>query len=470
MINKSAFIGQFIEDINKTYDFQEELGSGAYGKVFRIKKKTTGELYACKKMNKRQINNKERFRLEIDLLKATDHPYIVKLYELYEDNVYIYLVMEECKGGELFDRLAIRSKSKNLYTEKEACSVFKKIMSAINYCHSHGVCHRDIKPENILFSDKSEGSIIKVADFGLSKLFSSEDKIMTSIVGTTFYMSPEVLNGKYTEKCDIWSAGCILYIMLCGHPPFYSSSDNDLIRKIKGKMYSFSYPEFKKVSNEAKDLLVRMLCDENIRLSAQEVIDHPWMKFNAPNSKEEILHLDLSNFTEFASMNKLKQGIFTFISNRLSTEDSLKLIEIFNSIDKNRDGVLTLKEIKEGIIFLQSNSKEKSKEVELFLKGYEQIFDSVDLDRNGQINYSEFLAASIDHKKITKKEMIYDAFRAFDSNHEGRISLKDLTEIVKPIKKEDVDYIKGIFTKYDKDKNGFLDYNEFLLAFDSDNS
>ena len=468
MINKSVFIGQFITDINQYYNFEKELGSGAYGKVFRVQHKETKKYYACKRMNKRQISNKERFKVEIDLLKATDHPFIVKLIELYEDNIYLYLVMEECKGGELFDRLAERSKNHQLYTEKETCEIFKKIITAINYCHAHGVCHRDIKPENILFSDKEDFSTLKVADFGLSRVFSAEEKIMTSVVGTTFYMAPEVINGRYNEKCDIWSAGCILYIMLCGRPPFFAKNDNDLIRKIISKVYSFNYPEFQLISSDAKDLITRMLCDQDKRLSAQGVLDHPWIKNNAPNSKEQLLNLNFHNVTEYLSMNKIKKSFFSFMATRLNNEEVSKLIDAFNAFDKNRDGVLTFKEVKNGITYMRQNYKGNKEELQALEENIQKVLKEVDLDNNGQINYSEFVACAIDHKVLLKKESIYEAFKAFDSNKTGNLTLKNITDIIRPSNKEDIQYLKDLFDKFDVDKNGYIDYNEFLNSFDKE--
>ena len=210
MINKSHFIGEHIDDIGKSYEFIKELGKGSYGQVFRCQNKITGNVYACKKMNKKKIKNKEQFKTEINLLRATDHPNIIKLYDIYEDNKYMYLIMEECNGGEFFDSLAKRAKEKKMYTEKECARIFKQILEAVNYLHAHGVCHRDLKPENILFSNVADDSCLKLIDFGLSKVMDG-DNTLKGTVGTTFYMAPEVITGNYNEKCDIWACGIILY-------------------------------------------------------------------------------------------------------------------------------------------------------------------------------------------------------------------------------------------------------------------
>ncbi len=171
-----------------------------------------------------------------------DHPNIIKLYEVYEDKKYVYLIMEECTGGELFDRIFERISNKNLYTEKEAVAIFKDYMSAICHCHSQKICHRDLKPENLLCLDTSNNSPIKVIDFGLSQIYTSTNHKMSTKVGTAYYVSPEVLEGNYDEKCDIWSSGVILYILLSGDPPFNGQNDNEIYRKIAKKKFSFPSP------------------------------------------------------------------------------------------------------------------------------------------------------------------------------------------------------------------------------------
>lgn len=457
MITKTSFIGQFISDINNYYTFTKELGSGAYGNVYRVQNKLTGEIRACKKMNKKKIKNKERFKIEIDLLKATDHQNIVKLYEIFEDQVYLYLIMEECLGGEFFDRLAQRAKTSNLYTEKEAARIFKQLISAINYCHCHGVCHRDIKPENLLFASMEDDSPLKMIDFGLSKIFSAQDHAMKSIVGTTYYMAPEVIKGKYDEKCDIWSAGVILYIMLCGRPPFFGKTDDEIMRRIARKSYTFDYPEFKKISRDALDLVASIFVDAESRPSSQDILDNPWVNELAPNSTEEVLKLDFDHLKEYSNLNKVHKSVISFVSFRLKDEDTRELSKIFKSFDINNDGVLSMKEVQEGFKVLQSN-----KSVRLGHNELEAIFNNMDLDRNGMINYNEFISAMIDYKSSIKTAQVYEAFRAFDTDNNGKLSYNELAAVIRPQTEEDIAYLKDLFTKFDLNGDGEIDFDEFI--------
>jgi calcium-dependent protein kinase len=231
MIRKSTFVGSHRENIKKYYTFIKELGHGSYSHVYRCQSNATGNVYAVKQFDKKYIKDEKMIKTEIKLLKAMDHPNIIKLYDTYEDKDYLYLLMEECNGGELFHRLAENAKNHKMYTEKDAASIMKQILQAVNYLHSHGVCHRDLKPENILFSSMEAKSQLKVIDFGLSKVLNEIDEVMKGEVGTLYYMAPEVIEGKYNEKCDVWSCGVILYIILTGHPPFFFKKR----RKIKTK-------------------------------------------------------------------------------------------------------------------------------------------------------------------------------------------------------------------------------------------
>lgn len=380
-----------------------------------------------------------------------DHPHVIKLYEIFEDNRYLYLVMEECSGGELFDRIIERINAHKMFTEKEAALMFKQMMSAICYCHAAGICHRDLKPENLLFLGKESDSPLKVIDFGLSRIFQKDDHKMSTKVGTAYYVSPEVLLGNYDEKCDIWSSGVILYILLCGDPPFNGANDNEIYRKIQAKKYTFPSPQWDKVSSDAKDLIKHMLCDPDKRYTAEEVLKHTWVNNLAPNSPEVVLNLNTDSMKNYTNSNKLKKAVLTFIASRLKEDDIKELKDIFMNLDKNKDGTLTLEEIKEGIEQLKDSNINA-----------EEIFKSIDTDSSGVINYTEFLAATIDKKVYLKEERLYEAFKAFDTDSSGKISAQEIIKIMKA-DLSDADAIENMVKKFDTNGDGEIDYNEFIL-------
>jgi len=199
----------------------------------------TKETKACKKLSKRKICNKDKFKEEIDILKQIDHPNIIKLHEVFEDKNDYYLIMEECSGGSLFDRVFSKLSSKKQISEKNIALIFKQIMDALNHCHAQGICHRDLKPENILFLNDSDTSPLKLIDFGLGVLNQNEDAKFAEKVGTPHYVAPEVLNGEYDLKCDIWSAGVILYNLISGTQPFDGKNEKEIYTAINTKKVYF---------------------------------------------------------------------------------------------------------------------------------------------------------------------------------------------------------------------------------------
>ncbi len=458
MINKSHFITEHIADIHDTFNFIKELGQGSYGHVIRVQHKVTGHIFACKRMNKHQIANKARLKTEIDLLKATDHPNIIKLYGIFEDSVFLHLVMEECLGGEFFDRLAKRAKELNMYTEKDAGRIFKQILDAVNYLHAHGVCHRDIKPENILFSTIEEESPLKLIDFGLSKIFNGDNNTMKGTVGTTFYMAPEVITGKYNEKCDVWACGVILYIMLCGKPPFYSRDENELKAKICSMQYTFDYPEFAKISDEAKDLIRSILVPKEQRPSIQEVLQHKWIKENAPHSSNEVLNIDWFHIKKYSKLNLMQKCVINFTAFRLTEDETRKFVDMFKSIDENSDGVLTMEEIKKGIEKCQFGMK---------ISGDDLInmFNEMDVDKNGLINFTEFISALMDYEKFIKKEQLLECFSSYDTDNSGKISFDEFCDMIKPQNEEEKKDLYILYKKLDTNNDGEIDFDEFMTGF-----
>ena len=448
--NKQFFVGKTEGELTKFYEVIKQLGKGSYGKVYRIKNRTTGEIRACKQLSKSNIKDLDKFNREIDILIKTDHPNIIKLYEVFEDSRFLFLVMEECNGGELFEKIMKHIETKKMYSEKEAAKIFKQMMSAIAYCHSNKICHRDLKPENILYSSEDENSLIKVIDFGLSRIW--KGKNMTTKVGTAYYVSPEVLAGKYDERCDIWSAGVILYILLSGEPPFNGHNDNEIYRRICKMTFTFPENKWRKISKEAKELIKMMLSPEDKRPTATQVLEHEWFK-QVESEKETQLDFDLDKIKKYIHSNNLKKIVLTFIASRLKDNEVSDLRETFKAFDINKDGSITFDELKIGLTKLNID-----------ITTIKDIFNSIDTDKSGRIDYTEFIAATLDEKLYLQEQRLYEVFKTFDKDNTGRITIEEIMKVLKleNDNPESEEKVKQILKGIDKNGNGQINYNEFL--------
>jgi calcium-dependent protein kinase len=326
-------------------------------------------------------------------------------------------------------------------------------MSAIEYCHNKGIVHRDIKPENLLYLKKGDetNNPLKIIDFGLSQTLNTK-KILSSKVGTAYYVSPEILAGKYTEKCDIWSAGVILYVLLSGEPPFNGPSDSVIYSKIKKMKFTFPANRWKNISEEAKDLLSKMLAPENERYTASQVLAHPWFKI-VTELKLEKLNFSSNFFKEYKESNQLKKIILLFIASRLQDNEIDDLKDIFKAFDRNNDGQICYKEFEEGLMKLQSKQI-KADEVHSY-------FNLIDTDKNGKIDYTEFLAATMEKKRFLKEERLYDAFSMLDKDHNGKITKEGLMNVLK-LEPDNDKYVAELIKNADKNGDGVIDYKEFL--------
>ncbi|KAF4352409.1 hypothetical protein G4B88_018841 [Cannabis sativa] len=265
------------EALKRNYQILEEIGQGRFGTVYRCSSANNQDsgFFAVKSIEKRLVSGDS---LESQCLLTEpkilhhlgNHPNIVKLHNLYEDEFHLHMVMDLCDSSDLHSLITRR-----VFTESEAASVMTQLVQALSHCHRHGVAHRDIKPENILFDQRNR---LKLADFGSAETF-MDGELMSGIVGTPYYVAPEVLAGRdYNEKVDVWSAGVVLYILLAGFPPFYGESVVETFDAVLRSNLRFPTKVFRSVSPAAKDLIRRMLCkDVSRRLSAEQVLRHPWI-------------------------------------------------------------------------------------------------------------------------------------------------------------------------------------------------
>ena len=467
--NKSDFIPVGSGDYNKKYLIIQELGMGAFSKVFRVENKKTNEVFACKELIKTKIKDEEKFRNEIEIMSKCDHPNIVKLIEIYEDKRYYDIITEELCGGTLLERLMEKMEDDGeTFSEKDAAIIFKQIISAINYCHKKGIVHRDLKMENVLFVDKGNNLDIKIIDFGLSQYSKFQltslydlivgDKTITMFekVGTAHYVSPEVLKGKYNQKCDIWSAGVILYAMLSGTFPFKGKSDKEIYKSILKRKYEYPDKIWKKISKEAKDLINNMLCKQEKRFSAEQVLNHKWFKNLSQNISQEIPSSIILELKNYKNTNHFKRFILTILASRLNEQEIKELRNTFFNMDINKDGVLSLEEVKISLKkFLKENEIEK-------------MFEEIDINNSNNIEYSEFISALIEKKEYLKEETLMEIFKTLDKDNKGKINKDDIKKILNKQNLDENEY-KQFIDKFDLNGDGEIDYYEFITNMNKTN-
>lgn len=311
------------EKLAQLYDVEEKLGSGSFATVKRCVRLKDKREFALKIVKKKGMDAKEleSLKQEVQILMNLNHPNVVKLYEVFDTSKKMYMVMDLLIGGELFDRIV----KKGSFSEAEAASQVKQVTSALIYMHKNGVVHRDLKPENLLFETKSDYSTIKIIDFGLAKV---NDDAMRTPCGTPGYVAPEILSDKeYGKEVDMWSVGVILYILLCGFPPFYDNSGNlrNLYSQIKKGQFSFPSPYWDHISDGAKDLIKRLLTvNPKKRYTGKQVLAHSWVQGSA--SAEPIKGDYMSKIKQFYYRRKLKKGINTILA-------ILKLRDLLYEVD-----------------------------------------------------------------------------------------------------------------------------------------
>lgn len=273
-----SFITGSYKNINDCYDVLPRiLGNGHYGSVRECIHRASGNAYAVKSIEKESFQSTDQLRREVALLSSINHSSIMKMVDVCEDFHYVHIVTEKYNGGELFDKIVESTADDHCMSEAEAARITLSLLKAVEYLHSNDIVHRDIKPENVLFAHSEKPSEIKLIDFGLSRKHVRGEPMMTSPVGTAYYMSPETLRKCYDRSCDIWSIGVVAYVMLCGYPPFNGNSDGEIFDAIKGGYYTFPSDRWSGISQEAKDFIQCLLqVNPQWRPSAEGALKHPW--------------------------------------------------------------------------------------------------------------------------------------------------------------------------------------------------
>ena len=444
------------------------LGSGAFGEVWLVSHKELHKDFAMKIIKKRTNKPSEEKEImnEIKMLKELDHPKILKVLEFYSTPTQYYIITEYCALGELFHEI----EKVELFDEGQAAFLMNQIFRAVAYCHGQNVIHRDLKPENIMIMAREPNKClqIKIIDFGTAKTF-ERGQSENRYVGSSYYIAPEVIQRRYNEKCDLWSCGVIMYILLTGKPPFGGNDDKEIIQKVKTGVYDTKSPFFTRLSTEAKDLIQKLLqTDTKKRLSALEALQHKWFKNPAYRAKEKIniispsmARLLLSNLKSYHGANVLRCAVIAYLVHRnTNIEQCNEASKLFNEIDANGDGKIEKHELIDGLMnYWRLPKSEVVEEVET-------IFENIDNDHNGYIEYEEFIRAAIDQSFYLTNTNLRFAFNYFDRDNSGKLTIDEVKKRFLQCAKnandpQAIKQLQSSFSSIDINKDGGISFEEF---------
>lgn len=458
--NQSYYVlGHKTPNIRDLYTLGRKLGQGQFGTTYLCTDNSTSIEYACKSISKRKLISKEDVedvRREIQIMHhLAGHKNIVTIKGAYEDPLYVHIVMELCSGGELFDRIIQRGH----YTERKAADLTKIIVGVVEACHSLGVMHRDLKPENFLLVNKDDDFSLKAIDFGLSVFF-KPGQVFTDVVGSPYYVAPEVLLKHYGPEADVWTAGVILYILLSGVPPFWAETQQGIFDAVLKGHIDFDSDPWPLISDSGKDLIRKMLCSQpSDRLTAHQVLCHPWICENGVAPDRSLDPAVLSRLKQFSAMNKLKKMALRVIAESLSEEEIAGLREMFQTMDTDNSGAITFDELKAGLRRYGSTLKDTE---------IRDLMEAADVDNSGTIDYGEFIAATVHLNKLEREEHLIAAFQYFDKDGSGYITVDELQQACAEHNMTDV-FLEDIIREVDQDNDGRIDYGEFAAMMQKGN-
>ena len=460
-ISNKLFIDETNDNPSKKYEILSKLGSGSFGSVYLARNKYTNEKVAMKQIKKSSANllSDGEITDEIEILKNLDHPDIVRIIESFNTKNSYILITEYCEEGELFDQV------KNQLSETQIAVIFKQILSGLAYLHSNNIVHRDLKLENILIHEieksKTTGEDlfnIKIIDFGTARIFDKK-RNPQSIVGSSYYIAPEVLRQKYNKECDLWSVGVILYMFIVGHAPFDGCDDDEITTNIQRGIYRKNDRRWIKSSKEVKDLIQKLLTySPSQRLSAIQALNHPWFKITDSNilydnvPKSDIITC-IKNLLTYNINNKLEELFLAYIIHNIPRNKEAKsAIKLFKLVNENKDGKLQKNELKKTLLNFVTESF-------LIQNDFDDKFEMMDGNNKGYINYEEFLRACLDRNKILNNNILHYAFNHFDIDKCGYIKKHKMKRIFG--NRIDNFLFQSIFDEIDLDKDGKINFDDF---------
>ncbi|KAG5379260.1 hypothetical protein IGI04_027102 [Brassica rapa subsp. trilocularis] len=420
----------YAKDFHEQYTIGKLLGHGQFGYTYVAIDKSNGDRVAVKRLDKSKMVLPiavEDVKREVEILKAlSGHENVVQFYNAFDDDDYVYIVMELCEGGELLDR--ILSKKDSRYSEKDAAVVVRQMLKVAGECHLHGLVHRDMKPENFLFKSTQLDSPLKATDFGLSD-FIKPGKRFHDIVGSAYYVAPEVLKRRSGPESDVWSIGVITYILLCGRRPFWDRTEDGIFKEVLRNKPDFRRKPWSTISDSAKDFVKKLLVkDPRARLTAAQALcmccAHAWVREGGNATDIPVDISVLNNLRQFVRYSRLKQFALRALASTLDEAEISDLRDQFDAIDVDKNGVISLEEMRQAL----------AKDLPWKLKDSRvaEILQAIDSNTDGLVDFTEFVAAALhvhqleEHDSEKWQLRSRAAFEKFDIDKDGYITPEEL--------------------------------------------
>lgn len=477
---RQEFLARNPRRFDEVYEIQKTLGRGTFGSVYRVAhksqrgKKNEKRIRVCKIISKQVAKNAgtsdHRVREELAVLKALDHPHVLRIFEDFEDDEQFYLIMEPCYGGDLQEYVRKMPPMEASEYEYWVAKVMQHTLSAIAYCHAKGVIHKDLKPENVMMSTERDTPVaemhVVVVDFGLSEVFSDPNDRSTIISGTPPFMAPEVWDRNFNKSCDIWSCGVMLFFLLSGRLPFMASRVEDFPRQLTQE------PDWKLMGGATPD--AHELCRkaltyaEHHRPTAQDCLKSRWF-FNmglvnpeSNGAKKALEKKEIDALMKVGQRTEFEKFVTRLVATQVDASQQKRVNEAFRAFDRDGDGLLSREELRQGL--LQFGHSEEH---------VDQVVDELDVGMTGRISYTEFLAGIINvrgRKSEEQDKLLWIAWQQFSPDEQGRVKTSDVQDALAARGMTVADLPDKFIEELRRDASGYMTFEGFKKLMSKDTS
>ena len=414
--------------VSKYYRFKAVIGQGSFGIVHRVIHIVSGHERVCKSIAKGSVSiPASQLETEIRIIAELDHPNVVRMFEYFEDDNHVHLILENCRNGDLLGMIKDATKTRKPIPINFVQSIMQQILSALTFMSSHRIIHKDLKPENIMLI-KGLGSmdppLVKIIDFGLSEMFSIDQTLSSTVAGTAFYMAPEIFRPPFTYNCDVWSCGIMAFFMLTGFLPFFGATvgevkSNVLYRRLQWPTKFAGTNQELDLPEAAKDFVERLLeKDYKLRIDANDALRHDWLQVVAYGNGKLSISVAL-NMRSFSKYTLLKRSVINLIAHVWEFDELDSIRDVFRALDRYSRGYVVVGELAHTLTLAGMGLKDAWK-----------TSRAMDLSGTEKLTFTAITAGCVSPLLHGNSRITRTAFQVFGPDKKGMISAYSMWEVL----------------------------------------